>query len=442
MPRTRSRHALGCLATLTLLVALAPTHAGASNHLMRGYKNLQNITPDDFKGSVPAGDTHDAKTVTQIAPVIDVPHTFKQPRRVDTPQGKRWIFEVDTLEWKTLEFETQFDTSRSWWKDKTNRDATLLAHEKGHIGITEWYAHQLNAKKAALIKYVNDLPKVPDIAVRDTGQSEDEARKEAEKTLNDVLLRRAGNAGRAVGTAEAAEYRKQQGEGDGSYDKESNHGKNPAGQAAWEKKIAECLSEELKQPAADSTSTRSLHFDAAAGLLSLTNDVITGIDGAASLDPIVGADVLFDDYILEGLTLDGGLLFGAADDGHWSVTKGGSPFIEGDLPYLIYHDNRFSGWFPTAVFDGAGSPFVGGLEVASLTHSVFLLGIDILPDVDLAALTAGFTISGTATFMNLIGEVTVDELPVPEPSGLPFIAITIAALVVLRGRRAVMPGAR
>ena len=117
----------------------------------------------------------------------------------------------------------------------------------------------------------------------------------------------------------------------------------------------------------ESYSGQSLRFDAATGILSLTNDVVVGIDPLQSgfvpsaSDPILGASVSLADFLYLGRWGSDSIFFGPATDGVFAISAGG--LFQGNVDYLLYDmsDNALYG--VVAKFSGAtgNSPYLDHL---------------------------------------------------------------------------------
>lgn len=204
---------------------------------------------------------------------------------------------------------------------------------------------------------------------------------------------------------------------------------------------------------ANSTSD-SLSFDASAGLLTITDGVITNT--SIGSDPIVGAAVNLGAYSMLGLTPDNlYIAFEAVTNDIFSVDGTSGSLLQASAPFLFYSitNNEFStmlnqvglaGVDPTSPFfdpvlSAPSTPWLLYLNsVLNPTNATFVpdpaLGISFTPDQNFYAATADFTVSGTSDATNAIFLVT------PEPSSLAmgFIGVFIGVLVAhwIRSRAA------
>ena len=425
--RTFLRAAIVVLGALTL----APSFQASAQDdgLVRGYENIQKIKPDDFQGTPDPNSTYDAETKSYVeVKKVDVPHELAAGQQVTIGGTKYWRFPVKSMEWKGVVFETVFSKTDSWWRDKS-KDGDLLQHERGHIDITEVLTRQVNALEKKIVEEVKKLGAVGNVYIKDTGQTEAEAKKAAEKQFEETMANDAKSAMLKVAKNEVDAWKKRQGTADkeGTYDTETDHGRDTKAQKEWKRKFAALLEPKPKKPQAKSESKESVHFDSGTNILSFDNDVITGIDGS-NLDFISGAEVIIPDFLLIGETSWHDIFFQAQGDPTVTIMKDSTILYQAELPYMIYFDNTFLGIMPHVSPFGVGSDFIEELRLSYESGDPFLMGLSIVPDQDFTVLSNNFTADASSGFTNLIGETQ----PVPQPSSLLLLAGGLVMVVVAR----------
>jgi hypothetical protein len=202
----------------------------------------------------------------------------------------------------------------------------------------------------------------------------------------------------------------------------------------------------------------SLDFDAATGILSIRGDTV--VDTPLPNDPLLGAALSFPDFTFRGFNTPLGLaVFWAADDTPMTIAGGAGVLQRSSIPLLFYDvaQNLFYACLTGTAFAGVapGSPFydpslattpspvlaalAGMLDPASASFDPSAgLFMTMTPDVDFAALTAGFTASAHAGAVDahfVSDGYVLSSVPEPAPWALVGAGIVLLGGVVLRRRR-------
>jgi hypothetical protein len=200
---------------------------------------------------------------------------------------------------------------------------------------------------------------------------------------------------------------------------------------------------------ARSSSPESLYFDAATGTLSFSGISIVDVLSPAGLsdpfDTIIGSSISIPDFVFDGINPEGAYGFVNMSDAPLTITSGSNVFLESVVDSLIFEDGKFFGYGGSLVLSGAplDSPFFGGLPdlgsgyIADLNAHLFPIdlrytwALTIIPDIDLFAMTAGFSRDARTGFSNTEGLVLVPEPPATLLWGL----VTPLVFVLVRWRR-------
>ena len=412
-----------------VLAAFSPcSTVHAQDDVIRGYENLQGIKPADFLGVPDPRSSLDAATLSGFsAGKVDVPHTIGIGAQVTLGADKFWRFPVESMEWKAVEFETVFNKKSSWWRDKT-KNGDLLQHERGHIDITEILTRQVNALRKQILDELKKQPPLGNLFVNDTGQNEARAKAAAEALFQERMKMAAESVARRVARREVDQWRQRQSD----YDTQTNHGQKSDKQKEWKRSIATLFASTPKGPQAESRSTKSIRFEAASKVLSFSDDVVTAVRGGSGADPIIDAAVTLPAFVLEGETSWHDLLFSAQGDQTVTIAEGSTVYLTGRLPYVIYSENAFLGIMSSVSLLDVTSGLIEDLQMSFDSGEAFLVGLQLIPDEDLAALTRGFTVSASTGFSNLIGQ----RDPVAEPSSLALLGIAALGLWAWSWRQA------
>jgi hypothetical protein len=282
----------------------------------------QPLKPDNFKGT-PDKD-HPHKAVTGVG--IDV---VPQEIKIDG-DGKGKV----TAKITAMKYVAIVDENQSWTKVPMTAD--LLKHEQGHFDLAEIEARDLNSKKAAAMATLTG-----------EGTTNAEAQADLKKKLNAHV--------EAVNDALTTTQEK--------YDEETKHSGNPVKQKEWNDNINKGL--KAAAPVGTqggSASKKSVHYDAIAKRLWVTDDVFTGLLDEHGVplpgdDALIGAELLLPSYLLVGETVAGDPFF-LLEDHHalMSIAKGATTYLNLEMPYLIYFDNMFLGISPGDIpKDASGS---------------------------------------------------------------------------------------
>lgn len=425
---------------VVLAFLLAPIYktAHATMHEIRGFENLQTITPLDFQGNAPPNDPHAAATgvFVDIQSVVfdsqvgtGVLLDLADP---DNPDNRvpQWVFREVQIDYKSVTWETVFSKTGSWWRDKSV-DGELLQHEKGHINLAEILARKLNALSEISVQELNKQAK-PRIIFKDTGLKPDEAKAEAERKLKEEAEARARALRRTVGAAAFEEYMRDQSKAtpnasEGRYDQETGHG-TTAAQNTWNQKFEDILTPQpTDSQILRSRSDDSIQFDAATKSLSFTEDFVIGIVGGPSGDPLIGAGVRLPRFVLQGTTSWGDPLFAAQDNQEMSLSTDLTTHLMGRLPYLIYTDNTFHGVNSLTTLMQTDSAWIERQRLVAESGEPFLIGIHLIPDENFQVLTTNFTLDGETSFSNFVFQTQV----VSEPSSLHMVVLGLACLLGL-----------
>lgn len=207
--------------------------------------------------------------------------------------------------------------------------------------------------------------------------------------------------------------------------------------------------EPKEQKAAESKveSGKTLKFDAAAGLLTITDDTIVGAPDPG--DPIIGADLDFPEFAFVGTSLDEATaVFWALGSDSFSISGAGGVFQTSDLPYLFYDltENLFFGALFNTKIAGVPSTSIHYDPLLMAESSPFLTLVDnwldpgsqafepdlyyyftLAPDVPFYDLTAGFTVSGETGATDL--HFVAAGKPIPLPASLALLATGIVSLL-------------
>jgi hypothetical protein len=326
-------------------------------------------------------------------------------------------FVASFKEGKSLQVEAYLNTNNSWVErgsdGKPTEDAKSRAsHEQRHLDIAKIEA---NAASAEVKTYT----------------AEGKTAQEALQALADKVTKRMqDSAAKAVA------------EGN-TYDEQTANGTKPAEQKKWDEKVDNALKkpnkDEKKDVAkADSQSGKSLLFDAATGILSLTGDVIVNIDPLQSgfvpsaSDPIFGASVILGDFRYLGAWGPDSVFFGPVTDGAFAISEG--ELLQANVDYLLYDrgDNALYGVVAKFSGDTGKSPFLDHLFAGLSGDDEALMYLSLFPAADLALLTADFTSSGATAMNNSIGAGKVETNLIPEPSTAYLLAAALALLGVGR----------
>jgi hypothetical protein len=207
--------------------------------------------------------------------------------------------------------------------------------------------------------------------------------------------------------------------------------------------------QELKKANSEKTESggQSVAYDAASGILSFADDVITdtGVPG----DPLVGAALDLPDFTFDGFSADGAYaVFNVVTDEFLTIHRDDDVYWRSNIDFLYYDiannafeadlfDVRFVAADPLSPFFSgglteSGSPFLANLALkldpaSPMFDSRLVPAFGFFPDVDFFALTNGLSESGESAGINLVGAA------VPEPATV--VLLGLACIQVLRRRR-------
>ncbi|MBL7005343.1 MAG: hypothetical protein ISR69_15100 [Gammaproteobacteria bacterium] len=187
------------------------------------------------------------------------------------------------------------------------------------------------------------------------------------------------------------------------YDDDTDHSKKEAEQDEWNKKVEEKWKSDKSKPedTAGSRADNSVHFIAATNTLSITNDIITDINGILT-DGIIGASFEFGEYTLEGQTGFGDYLF-TSDAPLLTLTDtANNTMLTAEMNTLTYNpvDNLLSGYMQNEIFFSNTSQFLNDMELQLAALPPALMTIDFVTDFNLYDLTSGFTSDGNTPVSN------------------------------------------
>lgn len=387
------------------------------------------IKASDFQGKVPKplpvvdGITLKSETATSLG--IDVPDYVSS----GTPNPDETL-KVTTSS-KAPAVAATLDRMQSWIDPGSSGDAGLIDHEQGHFDLAEKEARLLQATYNAMeaqgqLTVTQTLPKGA------TQEDFDKAVAENRKSI-------AQRIDKAYHEAVAANQR------DGiAYDKATAHGTKADEQKKAREAQRKALTdpnrrdERKKGPDGKSASAASLAFDGATGLLTVTGDLIVGIDPRSSgfvidpADPVLGAELRLPAFVLAGRLLDGSFFFSwAPGAGATALVVGTQPLFGVLIDYLLYapDDNLLFG-LGTSFEASSDSAFVRRLVLELTAGEPALFGIEISPDSRLDLATADFTASASMAMTNSLG-----ARDIPEPGTAGLIVLGWVGLWLARRRR-------
>ncbi len=421
-----------------LLTGAAPALAGD------GITAIEQLKPADFEMTPPADRKGlDASTAAVVeVKSLGLDYKLGEPVPVRDKDGNlvRWRVPVSGTDptkppkATSLEFETQFLKDKSWWFEKEKFDETseadmrLLQHEKGHAWIREIRTIAFNSVRETILQKMNaDMPRV---VIVDASDADTAA--EATAVANSTFVTNRNAQAKAQGLKLTEATGKVTTKLEQDYDDETDHGSDADSQSSWKKKILEYVTPTKKDGSSEAKSeaSKSLHFDPVTGQLLLTGDLITAIPGLP-LDTLAGASVNFPVFHYEGQHSLHVPYFVAQGDDRITIEKGNDVFFVGQLPYLFYLDEQLTGFIVATLFEDFDSMLIDEYRSAFESGQPFLMGIQVLPDEDLDALTGGFVLAGSTPFTNLVFQAET----IPEPATVALVAIGLIGLGFSAQRR-------
>lgn len=393
------------------------------------------VTGDDFQGTPPPVEDRE-KTKGgipikgEIATGIDVDPKYSGKLKV--VDGK--LIAESTV--TSVEVNAFMDKSKSWIDDDVKDDKEILDHEQGHMDTTEQKARELQDK-------LNKKKESGELTI-----SKEIPKDSTQQQINDELDRQIAELDKKVDDAFNDANKEKETENK-KYDDDTDHGTNKPKQKTARDVQKKNLAAPSTDPAkklganAQSRTDQSIKFDAMTKMLTIDQDIIVDVDPNGSGfdvegdDAVLGAEVVIPEFELVGEQDDGLFFFSAVDpEAQLEIRDDGELLFGTTLPYLQYDPSK-------NMFYGIGGGFEAPGDSDFIRHMVgqlvgnedvlALAGLELMPDLDFATLTNGFTEDGTSAASNGLG--ARDVSPVPIPAALPLFLSGLLGLGVMARRR-------
>ena len=362
-----------------------------------------NLTAADFGGTAPPVKDREGNDAVTAAGVTS---QVVEGQASGTPGNRAYAPSLIVV-------EAVVDTAESWNTLPTDTD--LMKHEQGHFDLA-----QIAAKKAQA--EINKALK--DGKLNGKGKTVEEAVADTEKKINEIIDR----------------YKKELKAANKAYDDATDHGRDDAKQDIEDAKLKTALQSANTDAGkktgaeAESTTKKSIKFDAALQRLSIDENFTTGVH-ATNLpfvpdpnDPVLGAEVLMPTFTLLGANFTGQYFF-RADGPNPAVqlVNNGVTLFRSTLDYMLFDPvlNVLFGMTGGTIAPAGISHFVDDMMANAGLGDLALFGVEFTPDQDFFALTSGFTVSAASAASNLEGFRLLNPVPLPAPWALLLLAAAL-----------------